>query len=167
MIKQAANQVITLDKNHPLAAGHPSDVMSNERRPFSEGPVFFIDDPETEIFGAIKVGDKKLPALGIKKVGSATSVYSTIPYMDRTLLRNIFTRSGVHLYRADDKDVVYACREFVALHTGSGGEKTLSLPRQAKRITQMLPEEKVWASDSNEIQITAEPNSTTLFRVEF
>lgn len=167
MIQQAANQTIALDKNHPLAAGHKSGVLPSDGRPIFEGPVFFIDDPEAEIFGTIAVGDKKLPALGIKKIGSATSVYSAIPYIDRTLLRNIFTRSGVHLYSGDDTDVVYACREFVALHTGHGGEKILSLPRQAKRITQMLPEEKGWATDSNEIRFAAEPNSTTLFRVEF
>ncbi len=168
MINTAAGQIATLDKKHSLAKNHAADILPFEKyRQISEGPVFYIDDPSVETFGTIKCNGKNLPALGVKKTGTCTSIYSAIPFLDRTILRNIFAQAGVHLYCADEKDVVYVCRSFIGLHTGYAGTKTIALPSRAKKVTQLLPKTKVCASNVSEFQFEAPVNSTTLFLVEY
>lgn len=133
----------------------------------TEGPVFFLNDPEAEILAEMDVNDRKLPVVGVKKNGSTTEIYSTVPVVSREFLRNLFQSAGVHLYSDDADDVLLVNRSFVALHTARGGEKTIRLPAPARIVKRLLPDEEVASENSAEIKFHAEPNSTTLFLVEY
>ena len=64
----------------------------------------------------------------MKDMGDWTSIYSTATCLDYRLLRNILKTAGVHIYSENTDDVIYNNNHYVALHSGTSGEKTIKLP---------------------------------------
>jgi len=67
-----------------------------------------------------------------------TSVYAfEYKTMTPAVLRQVLRRSGVHLY-TEGEDVVYANQRLLAIHCKTGGEKSVSLPRDYGRVVDAL-----------------------------
>ena len=100
--------------------------------------------------------------------GGATLLVLT-PFLDPAVLRQFLVDAGVHIYYSGTDGILVANQGYVGLHFGAagGGERTVSLPRKAQKITQLLPEEKTLSTqETDQITFESEPNTTYLFRVE-
>ncbi len=100
--------------------------------------------------------------------GGATLLALT-PFLDPMSLRRLLADAGVHLYYTGTDGILVANQGYVGLHFGEfgGGTRTVTLPRKAQRITQLLPEEKTLSSqEAEQFTFDSKPNTTYLFRVE-
>ena len=147
----------------PIVAG----LGGTELHTLKEGPVFFIDDPAAKALGHWPYDGKPHVTFGAKRIGKSLAIYSAAPRLNRELFRNILKTAGVHLYTADTKDVLFANRSLVGIHTVTGGEKTLRLPKKARRITRVLPDEAVVAENTDTVKFTTPKTATVLFKVEY
>lgn len=79
-------------------------------------------------------------------------------------LAALYNKAGVHCYLPPG-DVVYAGRGWLAVHSGSGGKKTVRLPAPA---TVTDPETKqVLGRNTRTLTISQPPGGTGLFRIDF
>jgi len=83
--------------------------------------------------------------------------------MPAEILRQISREAGVHIY-SDSDDALYACENFVALHSKSAGEKTIALPFRA-RVTDIFGN-KVIAESTDVIRFQSPGHDTMMFRIE-
>ena len=130
-------------------------------------PVFFIDDPEAQTLGTWEYKGKPRTTFAAKRIGRSLSFYCTSPRLDRILFRRIMKCAGVHLYTPDTKDVLFANKSLAGIHTLDGGAKTLKLPRRARRITRILPDEAVVAENTDTLHFSAPKGSTLLFHIKY
>ena len=151
------------DSDDPAVAGLGGTALPT----LEEGPVFFIDDPAVKALGNWKYDGKPVVTFGAKRIGKSLTLYSAAPLLTRELFRNIMKAAGVHLYTADTKDVLFANRSLVGIHTVTGGGKTLRLPRKARRVTRVLPDEAVVAENTDMVTFVTPKTATVLFRVEY
>jgi len=108
----------------------------------SAQPLFAIKDESAIAVGYFK--DSNDVALAYKNLGDCTSWYCSLPLRNGDLMREIFRRSGAHIYN-DKGDVIYTGGGLLCVHTRTGGKRDISL-RNGKIIEVELP-----------------ANSTTLF----
>jgi hypothetical protein len=127
----------------------------------SPGLVLYADDAAAQIWGTLNIDNKA--GLCVKTIGKRRSIFCSIPVMPSEILRQIAREAGVHIY-SDSDDALYACENFVALHTKSAGEKTIALPFPA-RITDLF-ENKVIAEQANVIHFQSPGRDTKMFRIE-
>ena len=131
-------------------------------------PVVYVDADETDatVLGHWVIDDEVQPRMGalcVRDVGEWRSVYAPVPYLNSDLLRNIARWSGAHIYR-EGSEVLFANREYVALHTGAEpatGE--LKLPAEAT-VFDVFAEQTV-AQDTDTITLDVPPKSTVLYRL--
>ncbi len=103
-----------------------------------------------------------LPGLVATGSGRATSVLCSIPFVPRALLAGVMRAAGVHRYIDEGPDVLRADARFIAVHTASGGARTLRLPREAV-VIDALTGETLGSGDTLEIDLP--PDSTTLLEM--
>ena len=88
-------------------------------------PIVQADDPRATILGTLADGS---PGLVVRRYANWTAVFSSAPLLPATLLRNLARSAGVHLY-IDTPDVVWACRDLVAVSVREAGTRLIRLPR--------------------------------------
>ncbi len=93
-----------------------------------------------------------------------TSVYS-FEYgpMTPAAIREILRKAGVHLY-VEGEDPVYANERLLAIHTKTGGEKSISLPRPCRRVVNVLTGKTV-AENTSTFTYSFETPDTVLLEV--
>lgn len=124
MSREPAALQVTLGGDHPLTQGL-AGVKYGADNPV--WPVFWPDDPGAKVLGVLPDGR---PGLVVKDFGSWKAVYSAAPLLPAALLRNLGQAAGVHSY-IDTEDVVWACRDLVAVSVFHAGKRTIKLPRRA------------------------------------
>jgi hypothetical protein len=127
----------------------------------SPGLVLYADDATAQIWGTLNIENKA--GLCAKAIGNWRSIFCSIPVMPAEVLRQIAREAGVHIYSESD-DALYACENFVALHTKSAGEKIIALPFPA-RVTDLF-ENKVVAESTETIRFQSSGRDTKMFRIE-
>lgn len=92
------------------------------------GPIIFCKDPEAIILGKLYYSNgRSEPGMCVKNFSSYTSIWCAAPIIPAKLLRNIALYSGVHVFN-DQSDVLYANRNFIAIHTNRSGKRHIKLP---------------------------------------
>jgi hypothetical protein len=141
------------------------DVFPGAPRRFgmtkSPGLVCYADDAAAQIWGTLNIENKT--GLCIKTIGKRRSIFCSVPVMPAEILRQIARESDVHIYNASD-DALYACENFVALHSKSDGEKTIALP-YAARVMDVF-ENKIIAESADVIRFQSPGRDTRMFRIE-
>ena len=84
------------------------------------------------------------------------------PELTREEIREFLEKTDVHLY-TDAFDVVYAGCGYIALHSASGGKKTIRLPKKLE-VGHIFGAEDIQVL-GNEISFTLSPNGTAMFEV--
>ena len=77
-------------------------------------------------------------------------------------LSELFGKAGVHCYLAGGKDVLYAGRGWICLHSADGGDKLVKLPFSAKV---MDPDSEVVIAIGDSFGVTMEAKSTRIFKL--
>ena len=105
------------------------------------------------------------PALVVKDMGGWTSVFVGSKVVPSDLIRNIARATGVHIYN-DANDVLYANNDFVAIHPAEEGQRTIRLPRAAKKVIEVF-DGAVVAENADRFTVTLEFATTKVYRTEF
>ncbi len=124
-------------------------------------PYFTLDDPQAKILANFTSGE---PVLGVKKVRGATSIYAALPAIPSRMIRNIYRAAGVHTYVNNDHDFVSTDGNFLSLHSGVGGKKTVCLPEKVAQVKD-LHSGKIVAENSNVLRFDLRANGTALFEI--
>ena len=92
------------------------------------------------ILGRDENGD---PALVSVKRNGATHYFSTLPNLEREVVRELAKRAGVRLYTPDARDTAWIGNDLVFIHTATAGDKriTTSPGTKLKRILGGLPKD--------------------------
>jgi hypothetical protein len=127
----------------------------------SPGLVLYADDAAAQIWGTLNIENKT--GLCVKTIGNRRSIFCSTPVMPSAILRQIARDAGVHIY-SESNDALYACENFVALHSKSAGEKIIALPFSA-RVTDLF-ENKIIAESADAIRFQSPGRDTRMFRIE-
>jgi hypothetical protein len=112
----SALNILAISENYPHSSLKPlKDRIS---------PMVKITDQQLDIL-AVNSIDKILVAAK-KKFIDHTVWYCTYLFDQPQVLRKIFALSGVHIY-GDQNDVFYEASGLLMIHTGKGGDRTISL----------------------------------------
>ena len=97
--------------------------------PFGRGgklaPAFAVDDVDAEPIATYR-GRHEIAAASRRKGPGRVYYFASGP-LPAGLLREIARESGCHIYCESD-DPVYVCRDYIAIHAGSAGNRTITLP---------------------------------------
>ncbi len=157
---------------HPLSKGLPLDrkftaagfsyPATKKMHPTEFGPRFRITDNKADIIA--KFADGK-GAIAARDFGNWKSVYSVVPRLDRSFLMNVCRWAGVHIY-TDEEIVFDANRNFIILHNGYNGAKSikLSLPRKTN-IFDAISGKKL-GNNTDQLKLTIEECSTSVLYLE-
>jgi hypothetical protein len=169
---------------HPFLEGMPdNETWGRYRRPLANGlgwrlgrmhvlaaslgqPLFTCAEPAgpgTVVLGRFTANG--WPAVVARDRGSWTSVFLGSKVVPAELIRAIAAASGVHVYGTDN-DVVYANHDFLGIHTAEEGKRTLLLPRQAMRVTEVFDGEVV-ARDCDRFTVDLPFGVTKLYRLQW
>lgn len=92
-------------------------------------PKLYVDDSEVESFGSFVNSDKV--GVAMKNHGDWQSVYvGSVGLIPPKLLRMLCRRKKLHIYN-DADDVMFFCKNLIAIHASSAGEKTIELPEES------------------------------------
>ena len=155
--------------DHYLTAGL-ADVSFGAAEYRTLAPVIAVDDPDAVALGyhTAQTGyDTDLVGLAVKEMERDgrrwTSVYCAVPGLPQSILRNLLSHSGCHIYDETASDVIYADGNYIAVHSLFGGEKTIELPK--KCTVYDVFGRKIAARDVKTFTFTANGASTYLFRL--
>lgn len=160
---------ITLESNDPTTMNYttPGGRLVECEWKYKLAPVFSITDGAVEKLGTMKLNNKEIVTFARKKLpGSATNIFCTTGYLDRTAWQELLKKSGVHVYIDSTEPVIIASSSYVAVHTAKGGNFTVKLPKKAAKVTMLMPEEKVVARNVSDFKYTAPARSTAIFLCE-
>ncbi len=149
------------DDSNPLTKGLKG-VTYGDKTPNGISPAAYIADTDNVTVLGTNVETGK-PGLGIKKMDGWTSIYSTAPCLTSDLLRNLLKMNGCHVYSENNDDIIYNNNHYVALHSGEGGKKTVTLPENHSVYD--VYAEKFISMDTARFSFTAEPSDTHVFRL--
>lgn len=124
-------------------------------------PVAIVTDPNAIVLGTI--ADTGEAAFAIKDMGDWTSIYSAIPCIPATVLKNILEMNDVHIYCDDPDSVIFASDKYVGINCAYGGEKTIALP--GNYSVYEVYTKTVVSTDTDTIVVDMADNSTRLFRL--
>jgi hypothetical protein len=92
------------------------------------GPVVFCKDNEATTLGKLYYSNgRSEPGFCVRAFPNFTSVWIGAPMIPAKLIRNIARYAGVHIFN-EQSDVLYANRDFVAIHTNRSGKRHITLP---------------------------------------
>ena len=114
---------------HPLTRNLPTSTFWGTDMRL--GPLFTVDDPEAITLGTVVINQGRCePGYVLREYPAWASLYMAAPNPPPGVLREIARYAGVHLY-SESEDVLYADRNYVALHTVRSGVKRVHLPHHA------------------------------------
>jgi len=130
-----------------VMAGFPESVSLRKSAPWFV-PVSGFD----AVLGRDENGD---PALVSVKRNGATHYFSTLPNLEREVVRELARRAGVRLYTPDVRDPAWIGNDLVFIHTATAGKKRVTAAPGAKlkRLLGGLPKEEylsgeTWAAEA-------------------
>jgi hypothetical protein len=126
------------------------------------GPLFHLEDPNARTLGEVVYSQGRCkPGFGVREYGAWSSVYVAAPNLPASVLRGLARYAGVHLYSGAG-DVLYATPQLLNVHTVAGGARTFKLPRKVETVYDLY-EKQIVAQDTDRIQVSLAPRSTTLY----
>lgn len=131
----------------------------HDRRRQQIGPVFYINDRDSEILGVYK--DTHLPAIARKTLGGMNSIYCALPIAGRQLLEKLFRENHVHFY-SDNPMYLNASRYFLCIHAITDmQEDIIKLP--GTRWVFDLINRKIVTRNQNHFSLTMKGGQTALY----
>ena len=122
-------------------------------------PVLTVADDEADSLGRCQHSGAVV--LAAKGVAPARTVLATVPSVPLPLLRALAEEAGVHRYVDREDVIVGADSALISLHSRSGGDVTLHLPRPA-RVADALTGTQM--GEGRTVSLTLKPLSTTILR---
>ncbi len=121
------------DFQHPITRGLAEGTFFGSDSKID--PVVYCTDPQARTLGRIlpshgmpdAIGE--FPGFAVRQFPEWTSVFLGVPNAPSCLLRNLARFAGCHIYNDQDA-VIDANSHFLAIHTASGGMKTIRLPHR-------------------------------------
>ena len=148
------------DFEHPITRDVPQDLFWGTDLNLS--PTFFVQDPDARVLGnVVHAKGRCAEGLAVKEFPDWRSVFVSVPNIPAPVLRGLARYAGVHLYN-EDGDVLYACRELLAVHTLRGGRRTFRLPRRVDVVYDPFKKTAV-AYDSDVFEVVLSKVSTSVF----
>ncbi|MGC9318377.1 MAG: hypothetical protein ACP5KN_10155 [Armatimonadota bacterium] len=143
-LKKGAEVVVT-DLDHPITANLPGATRFGTRHEI--GPIMWCDDPGARVLGDLVATDDsgglftlaKRGGLAVKRAEDWACVWSAVPGLPPTMLRNIAAWAGVHIYDTSN-DVVFASERLLGVHALHGGPRLIRLPRHRRVIDALTGE---------------------------
>lgn len=120
-------QVQLVDAGHSLTDGI-ADLIYGSSASDATSPLTYIADTTGATVLGYNLDGDQMPGLAVKDMGDWISVYSSAPCLDVALLRNLMDLAGCHSYSQSNEDVIYSNNHYVALHSATAEEKTITLP---------------------------------------
>jgi len=102
--------------------------------------------------------------LASREMDGWRSIYSPRPNVPADVLRNLAREAGVHIY-CEAEEPLYANDRLIALHTITGGPRTIVLPKKCRRVTEVFSG-RVVAENSDRFEDRLAPPCTVLYEVE-
>jgi hypothetical protein len=93
-----------------------------------------------------------------------TSVFAPEPNLSAGVLRELARKAGVHIYSEFDEPL-YASARYVALHTASGGKRTLRLPSAYRRVRELFSG-RIVAENASRVEDELPAPATVLYALE-
>lgn len=125
------------------------------------GPLFTVDDDRALTLGTAVINQGRCePGFVIQEHADWASIYSAAPNIPPGVLKECARYANVHIY-SESEDVLYADRNYVALHTVRAGTKTVRLPHRAD-VWEVFSDRQV-GRDCSEFQDTMAAGSTHLY----
>lgn len=156
-IKMNASQRLSMFRN----LANPTGIKGPDSDPVGTGPVFYADDPNSEVLGIVEPANK--PGFVIKQMDGWRSVYYASSMITPDALRAVADYAGVHIYSSSN-DCFFADRGIICLHAATGGWKLIDLPKTCN-VYDLLTGEKI-ASNTNRLKLNMKQMDTVLLRVE-
>jgi len=114
---------------HPITCNLPTSTFWGTDMRL--GPLFIVDDPKVATLGTVVINQGRCePGFVIREESDWASVYSAAPNIPPGVLREVARYASVHIY-SESEDVLYADRNYVAIHTVRAALKTIRLPHRA------------------------------------
>ena len=102
--------------------------------------------------------------LASREMDGWRSVYSPRPNVPADVLRKLAREAGVHIY-CEAEEPLYANDRLIALHTITGGPRTIVLPKKCRRVTEVFSGRLV-AENTDRFEDTLTPPCTVMYEVE-
>jgi hypothetical protein len=145
---------------HPITAHLSQDLIWGTDSRL--GPQFYIDDADADILGQVVIAQGTCkPGFGIKTYPEWTSIYSAVPNIPSSVLREIAKYAKVHLY-CEKGDVLYATPNLLGVHTLSGGGRTFRLPKKVEMVYDLF-ENKVITHNADSFDVILKPATTSFY----
>lgn len=158
-------RTLLIDTSHPLTKGlSPATVLGG---PLAYGPVLLPTDGHALGHAWTKLG-RNLAGLAVKEQqgtdGSAwTSVFTSTPGLPAGFWRNAARHAGAHVWCESD-EIVVADTTIVAIHSATGGRRTLLLPRKCD--VKDVVSGKLIATQAETIEVELASPDTRVFRID-
>ena len=149
------------DTNNVIIKGMEKAYYGYNSGKKAVSPVAIVTDPNAVVLGTI--ADTGEAAFAIKDMGDWTSIYSAIPCIPATVLKNILKMNDVHIYCDDPDSVIFSSDKYVGINCAYGGEKTITLP--GNYSVYEVYTGTVISTDTDTIVVNMADNSTRLFRL--
>ena len=163
VVEEKSGLQVRLEKTDNILTQGIEGLVYGNSTPNSVSPLTYIKDTtDVTVLGYNLDGEKK-PGLGIKDMGDWVSIYSSAPCLDVRLLRNLLKLADCHVYSESNEDVIYANNHYVALHSDTAGEKTITL--KGNYAVYDVFEERFVSMDTDTITFYNEANDTHIFRL--
>lgn len=148
------------DFDHPITRDVPEDLLWGTDLNIS--PTFYVQDPEARTLGhVLHAQGRNAEGFCVKEFPAWRSVFCAVPNLPPAVLRGLARYAGVHLY-SDASDVLFACKELLAVHTVRGGPRAFALPA-AVEVVYDLFKKKVVAEETNRFRVRLPKASTAMF----
>jgi hypothetical protein len=157
--RQWSAHIYVSNFDHPVTRNLPTSTFWGTDMRL--GPLFTVDDPNVTTLGTVVINQGRCePGFVLRQDKGWTSAYSAAPNIPPGVLRELARFAGVHIY-SESEDVMYADRNFVALHTVRAGEKTVHLPHPAD-VWEVYSERQL-ARNTNTFTDTMQAGATHLY----
>lgn len=110
--------------------------------------------------GRFKDGEQT--SLAVKSFDDWTSIYSAVPTLPATLLRNIARLAKVPVINDANGDITYVSKNLFSVHSLAGGERTFSVGNEYK-IAKELFSDKNYQVQNGRFTAWVPPGGTMLF----
>ncbi len=157
--RQWSTNIYLSNFEHPITHNLPTSTFWGTDMRL--GPLFTVDDPDVITLGTVVINQGRCePGFVLRQADGWASAYSAAPNLPPGLLRELARYAGVHIY-CESEDVMYADRNFIALHTVRTGEKLIHLPHPAD-VWEVYSERLV-ARNTNIFTDTMQASTTNLY----
>ena len=103
--------------------------------------------------------------LGMKDMGSWTSVYSSAWNVPAEVIRFFMNKAGAHIYNTDASDVIYSNSNYVGITASAAGQKAIKLP-SSSAVYDVFAGKYISNTPVSEFSIKLDTFETKVFRLE-